>query len=107
MADEPQISLLFATISEWAVAQGADKINRLPGPWTGETDEWTVKINGHPNEIDDVPPYGFLATHKTAFIGMAIGNAYGGCVIGPSENELIEHFRSRLPSSIHLPRSDT
>ncbi|XAI95571.1 hypothetical protein [Nostoc phage Nsp-JY21] len=97
MAEEPKITQLFATVVQWAITQGAENIGALPGLWTGETAEWKVKLNGHPREIEDVPPYGFLLTHKTAFVGFAIGNATDGAVAGPSENELIAHFQQLLP----------
>lgn len=96
MTEEPRITVLFATVVQWAVAQGANDIKALPGLWQGETDEWVVKINGHPHEIDDVPPFGYLLTHKTALIGLAIGNATGGACAGWSEEDLIAHFCARI-----------
>ena len=96
MADA-NITSLFAAVVEWAIAQGGGDFHLLPGIWRGETDEWVVKINGHRQEMDDVPPYGYLLTHKTALVGLAIGNMVGGCVAGPSEEDLIAHFRNQMP----------
>ena len=93
MADQP-VSELFSVLIRWATSLGAEKISELPGVWQGETADWSVKINGHPREIDDVPPYGYLCQHKTAFIGIALGDINGGCVMGPSEAELIAHFKA-------------
>jgi hypothetical protein len=100
MSDRPPITQLFATVVQWAIAQGADNIKALPGVWHGETDDWTVKLNGHPREIDDVPPYGYLITHKTALCGLAIGNAAGGCVMGPSEDDLIAYFTAEIDAFV-------
>jgi hypothetical protein len=97
MSDTPEISLLFATVVQWAVARGAERIDTLPGLWTGETDDWLVKLNGHSHEIEDTPPFGYLLQHKTALAGLAIGGAIFGHVIGPSEDDLIAHFRARTP----------
>lgn len=95
MTDRP-ISELFVTLVQWAIARGADNIRALPGVWHGETDEWEVRLNGHPREIDDVPPFGYFLVHKTALCGIARGTAFDGHVIGPSEDALIDHFRSRM-----------
>lgn len=87
-----EITQLYATLVQWAVLQGADSIDKLPGPWEGGTDQWSVKLNGHNREISLVPPFGYLLTHKTALVGVAIGDPFGGTVAGPSEDELISHF---------------
>jgi hypothetical protein len=94
--DGTNISMLFVTVVQWAVSQGAERIDTLPGLWAGETDEWLVKLNGHRHEIDDTPPLGYLLQHKTALAGMAIGGAPSGAIIGPSEDDLIAHFRAAI-----------
>jgi hypothetical protein len=97
MTTNPELSLLFVAVVDWAVAQGAERIDTLPGLWTGETDAWLVKLNGHMHEIEDTPPFGYLLQHKTALAGLAIGDVAGGAIIGPSEDDLIAHFRARTP----------
>jgi hypothetical protein len=100
MTDAPQITLLFATVVQWATTQGANNLKALPGVWTGETDQWTVKLNGHAREVEEVPPYGYLLTHKTAVFGAALGNPTGGWIIGPSEDDLIAHFQAQMPGGV-------
>ncbi len=90
-------SLLFYTIIRWAEAQGATNVKALPGCWHGETDEWTVRINGHSHEVEDVPPFSAVVMHKTALLGIAVLNIAGGCITGPTEDELISHFGALIP----------
>lgn len=99
MADAPEISVLFVTIVDWAASHGAKRIRTLPGLWEGETDEWKVKINGHGHMIEDVPAFGYIAQHKTAFLGWAAGDPFGGAIVGPNEDDLIAHFKARTARS--------
>ena len=96
MTAHKNVSILFAKIVRWAVEQGADNIQNLPGVWSGETDKWAVKINGHDHEIDDVPQFSILLEHKTAFMTMAIVSVNGGHVIGATEDDLTAHFDALL-----------
>lgn len=98
MADRP-ISELYVALVDWAIANGAEKIDRLPGLWTGETSQWNVAINGHKHEVDGVPPFGYQLTHKTALVGAAVGGPFGGVLAGPSEADIIAHFRAATPAS--------
>lgn len=43
---------------EYAISEGATKINNLPGLWINKIDEhWLIKCNGHANEIESVPSH--------------------------------------------------
>lgn len=92
MADRP-ISELFTVLADWVVASGQERVDELPGLWHGETADWRVRLNGHMDTREDLSPMTFELTHKTAFIGMAFVSPFGGIVVGPSEAELIDHFR--------------
>jgi hypothetical protein len=87
-----QISEAWASVMSWAMAQGVKNINELPGLWGGETDQWKVSINGHREEVENVPPYGIKLEHKT-FFQVAIIQPNGGAICG-SEADLIDHFKS-------------
>lgn len=96
-----QISELFSVLVDWVVSHGGEMPGKLPGLWRGETEDWTVACNGSPKEErEGVPPASFLLQHKTALLGMAIVNPFGGVVTGPTEGELIEHFKARTPAQI-------
>ncbi len=91
------IAEAFAAIVEWAVSQGAVKIDKLPGLWRGQTDKWDVAINGHKVEVEGVPPFHALIVHKTAFARIAMVAPDGGILVGWTEDDLIQHFRERTP----------
>jgi hypothetical protein len=99
MADT-SIPVLFGLIVSWATTQGAEKIQNLPGVWSGETDAWCVKINGHLTEVEDVPPLGILLVHKV-LVGIAIITVKGGEVFGVTEDDLIAHFSAQMPGPRH------
>lgn len=95
MTEDRQITELFAVLVDWALSAGAENVGALPGLWTGETDQWAVECNGSTTEDrQDIPPMTFRLTHKTALIGVALVNPFGGVVAGPSEGELLDHFRA-------------
>lgn len=91
MTERP-ITELYAALVDWALANGAEAATS--DLWSGETDQWAVKMNRRAHEIDDVPPYGYVLAHKTAFVGMAVGDPFGGAVAGATEANLIAHFRA-------------
>lgn len=100
MAEHP-ISILFSEIAQWAQTQGAIDLPSHPGLWSGETDEWTVEINGHLEEIDGLP-YGHARLVHKQFLRLAILSPFGGCIGGgASEGELIEHFRAARTARAH------
>lgn len=101
MDSEPRMTVAFAVLAEWAIGEGAAQITAKPGVWTGETDEWCVTCNPHRVEMDDVPPVTFQLIHKTALVGIALISPFCGHVAGPTEAELIAHFRDRTRSKTH------
>jgi hypothetical protein len=49
-----QLSACFLAVVEWALAAGAQQIERLPGCWEGAIDaEWSVALNGHAAPMPD------------------------------------------------------
>jgi hypothetical protein len=88
------MSELFAVLVDWSISKGAEMVDRLPGLWTGETAEWLVELNGQKTELEGIPPLTFKLTHKAYFLRMALVGPYGGALVGPSEDELIEYFRA-------------
>lgn len=88
------LSELFVTLTDWVISTGAEHLDRLPGLWHGETDEWTVRVNGHMHEVEGVAPVTFELTHKIYFTGLAIVSPYDGALIGISEDGLIAHFKA-------------
>ncbi len=88
-----QMSELFSEIIEWALRNGAENIKALGCPWTGETDEWSVAINGASEEVDLIPPFSAKLEHKV-YIQLGVVGPTGGAIIGASEDALIEHFRN-------------
>jgi hypothetical protein len=85
------ISELWGTVAMWAQSVGAERIDRLPGLWDGETSEWSVRVNGHGREIDGVPPYGIAMVHKTR-LALAVVTPRSGQISGITEDEAISHF---------------
>ncbi len=85
------MSEAWIEVMSWVMAQGVERINELPGLWTGETDQWKVSVNGHSEEVDGVPPYGIQLEHKT-YVQIAVIQPNGGSIIG-SEDALIDHFK--------------
>jgi len=97
--DNDSLSELAAAIADWAVASGAENIADAPGLWRGETDEWTVDVNGHQEEIDNLPFAHFRLSHKTRF-AFAVLSPFGGAIVGEyPEDDLIAHFRAALQAS--------
>jgi hypothetical protein len=46
-----RVTYFYACLVDWAVSKGAENVDKLPGLWRGETEEWIVQINGRPHEI--------------------------------------------------------
>lgn len=90
---EPPIPELLMAVVDWSQRQGADAISKLEGVWSGETDEYRVRINGHREEIDNVPPFSAAIEHKDYF-RIAIVGPGGGALTGVSEGDLIAHFEA-------------
>ena len=100
MAALEHISELFIVLVDWAVSTGAEHVDKLPGLWVGETDEWVVKFNPDTQrERDGIPPLTFRLDHKTALVGLALVGTGSGAVVGPSEAELLAHFRTATPTA--------
>jgi len=97
MADHPPISVLYMTVLAWAQRCGGDGMYLTPGLWRGETDQWKVAINPRREPVEDVEPYHMHLTHKTALIGLAVIGPAGGCIAGPTEDDLIAHFEAANP----------
>lgn len=93
MIDALALPELLLVIAEWAQRQGATEISKLPGLWEGETEEYRVRINGHLEEIDNVPPFSAAIAHKTYLIFAVVGPG-GGTLTGLSEEDLISYFRA-------------
>lgn len=89
---EANIPELLMAIVEWSQRNGAEAISTLEGVWSGETDEYRVRINGHRQEIDNVPPFSAAIEHKD-YLRFAVVGPGGGALTGVSENDLIAHFR--------------
>lgn len=54
----PEEKSLAELLVEYAISNGAQRINELPGLWINQVDEhWLIKCNGHPYVIDHVPPF--------------------------------------------------
>lgn len=95
MSDTMAVTLAFATLVDWVLSTGQERVDLLPDLWHGETDQWRVTLNGSRTETrDDLPPMTFRLIHKTALIGVAVINPFGGAVAGVTEEELIEHFEA-------------
>ena len=90
----PLISELFAVLVDWAISKGAERVDLLPGLWTGETDDWLVEMNGQKTEVEGIPPVTFKLTHKV-FLSIALISPFDGALVGASEVELIEHFKGQ------------
>jgi hypothetical protein len=91
---EPKVCALFAAVVNWAVANGAERVDLLPGIWRSETDEWKVSLNPHRHKIDDLMPGEMVLEHKTRFAALASIRINGGVITGMPENEIIAHFEA-------------
>lgn len=80
---------LMVAVINWAISQGAANIR---GIWSGETDQWEVKINGSFTEIEDMAPFSVHLTHKDSF-AIAVLDPTGGVRMGIDEDAAIAHFR--------------
>lgn len=102
------MSELFGEIVEWALAQGATQINKLPGCWEAVLDvdakrRFRVAVNAHGHEVptskgEPVPPFHALVCDEV-YMRIACLSPAGGATLGDHEfeAELIELFRaSRL-----------
>lgn len=101
-----QINELFDAIMTWAASSGVENINQLTGCWHGKTEKigklgpFDVKINGHNDEREGVPPFHALIEMPEFFPGViAIVGPNGGSMFasrepGEDEDGLIEHFRA-------------
>jgi hypothetical protein len=88
------MSELFTEVICWASTQGARDLPSHDGLWHGSTDEWDVSINGHSEEVDDVPPMSVKLTHRR-MMSVALVNPYGGIVAAGNEIDMIDHFREQ------------
>ncbi len=93
MTDRP-VTELFVALVDWVLSTGARNLDQIPGLWSGETEDWLVRCNAHRQEVDGMEPMTFELRHKTAFFGMAIVTPFDGALVGPTEDELIGHFRA-------------
>ncbi|MCK4665088.1 MAG: hypothetical protein KAT68_19625 [Bacteroidales bacterium] len=95
----------FAKIAELAGILNVKSIKDLPGLWIYEIDKhWKIKLNGHKEEIDNIPPYRCVIE----FNGFPAGiiNPYGGTIAGGIANEdsFIEAIDNKMKKLIkHFP----
>lgn len=102
-----KVTALYAAVVEWATSAGAKDIGNLPGVWHGRTRKIErmgpidVRINGHLEEIDGIPP-GTIKLGMDDYFPGIIGLVWsdGGTLIsspveGENEEGLIAHFKAQ------------
>lgn len=106
--DERPVSEAYSEIVNIAIAAGVERINELPGCWEHQaTDDMFIAVNGHktpmkPARGPELDPY--YAYVEIKGWPAAILNPYGGCVMGGTEDELIEMLKAALPAPIEEVR---
>ena len=52
------MTVVFGKVVELADVLGVESINDYPGCWEYRiSDKWLLKLNGHPEEVDGIPPF--------------------------------------------------
>lgn len=96
MSEQPPLSLLFCTFTEWMLANGHKDVAKKPQPWRGELkvrdDILKLTFNASGNEVEGVPMYS-LKIESTKYLAFAVVDPYGGALGGFNEDDLIEAFK--------------
>lgn len=86
--DNPPIAEAFYVIAELAEARGVTSIGDLPGCWETEAGEFKIKVNGHREEIDDIPSYHALIEANGWPLGLI--SPAGGVLMASGREESTE-----------------
>lgn len=108
MSESP-IAEAFALAVDYALTQGAENINELPGCWEADVDEhWWIAINGHKEPAQsskgvEVAPFHWYVMLNDWPAGVI--HPYGGEVIGGvsnNEDAFIEALQAAI-AKFHAP----
>ena len=78
-------------------------LNKLPGCWEYTFGKTSFKINGHSDERDGVPPYSVAFEVNGWPVGVV--DPGGGCVLGVSEDELVEALKAECERIRDFPEA--
>ena len=88
-AEKVPITRVFAKVVDLAEAVGVTKISQLAGCWEYRIDDkWSLKVNGHREEVDGLPAFHGMATCNEW--PASIFSPFSGTVLGGTEDELLE-----------------
>jgi hypothetical protein len=119
MSDQRGPNELWANIIWWYGDLVGKPLNETPGVWEGRAEKlnglgpFDVKINGHKEEIDGLPPFGCFVGNKDYFPGVvcivtpAGGTMIGSSVPGEDESGLIAFFEAHRKALTPALESET
>jgi hypothetical protein len=83
---EPPIAEVFSLFADWAVKGGHTSLSERPGLFSATFGDFTVKLNPHSEETENVPPY----TLAIEYLGWPAGliDPYGGVLAAGKEDDL-------------------
>lgn len=106
---------LWASIILWYGAVNGKPLNEHPGVWVGRAERlnnlgpFDVKLNGHKDDIDGIPPFGAFVGNEDYFPGVvcvvtpAGGTMIGSRVPGEDEDGLIKFFNDHREALTPAP----
>lgn len=84
---------VFYYISQIAEKNGVSKINELDGLWEHKVNSsWEIKVNGHRETIDGVPPFHALVIFNGWSAGLV--SPFGGVIA--NEDSFIEAMKNSI-----------
>ena len=56
---------IVEALMEYAIFLGDERIDELPGLWANKiNNQWTIKCNGHTEDIQGIPPFSWYIEYK-------------------------------------------
>ena len=89
---------IIGELANLAEAMGVSHINKLPGLWECKIDEkWSVKVNGHAETVENLPPYRCLVEYNGWPAGVV--SPFDGVIaagVDANEDALIKAIRKKI-----------
>ena len=102
---------IVETLMEYAIFLGAKRINELPGLWENKiNNQWTIKCNGHTEDIQGVPPFSWYIEYNgwPAGILSILGDWAIPAVNGLNEESLHKAIKVKMrPDYLQIIKNKT